>query len=91
MSDQSVPEARNVDVEVLVKQSCHLCEEALAVTAQVSAEFGLKHRTTDIADDAALAAQFAEEIPVLRIDGAVRDFWRFDARRMRRLISEAQQ
>lgn len=90
MTDQRDEAAQEVDVEVLVKQGCHLCEEALSVTAEVCAEFGLSHRSTDITEDAALAARFAEEIPVLRIDGVVRDFWRFDAGRMRRLIAEAQ-
>ncbi|WP_147104108.1 glutaredoxin family protein [Nesterenkonia populi] len=77
------------DVEVLVKPGCHLCQDALAVTAQVCEEFGLEHRTTDITQDAVLAEQFAEEIPVLRIDGVPRDFWRFDSARLRRLLSKA--
>lgn len=77
------------DVEVLVKPGCHLCAEALSVTAEACAEFGLDYRSTDITDDADLAAQFAEEIPVLRINGAVRDFWRFDPTRLRRLLAEA--
>ncbi|WP_300344446.1 glutaredoxin family protein [Nesterenkonia sp.] len=77
------------DVEVLVKPECHLCEEALKVTADACSEFGLQHRTTDISTDPALAQQFAEEIPVLRINGAVRDFWRFDPQRLRRLLREA--
>lgn len=79
----------HVDVEVLVKPDCHLCAEALSVTAEACAEQGLSYRSTDISDDDALAAQFAEEIPVLRINGAVRDFWRFDPKRLRRLLAEA--
>lgn len=77
------------DVEVLVKPDCHLCAAALEVTAEACTEFGIGYRTTDITDDAELAAQFAEEIPVLRIDGAVRDFWKFDPRRLRRLLGDA--
>ncbi|WP_246836311.1 MULTISPECIES: glutaredoxin family protein [Nesterenkonia] len=77
------------DVEVLVKPGCHLCADAVAVTAEVCAEFGLEHRTSDISQDPVLAEQFAEEIPVLRIDGVPRDFWRFDAARLRRMLSEA--
>ncbi|WP_345314538.1 glutaredoxin family protein [Garicola koreensis] len=79
----------HVDVEVLIKPDCHLCAEALRVTAAACAEHGLDYRTTDITDDDALAAQFAEEIPVLRINGAVRDFWMFDPTRLRRLLTEA--
>lgn len=81
--------SNQIDVEVLVRPECHLCEEALRVTAEACAEFGVDYRTTDISQDAELAAQFAEEIPVLRINGAVRDFWKFDSKRLRRLLAEA--
>ncbi len=78
-----------VSVEVLTKQGCHLCEEAVAVTREACAEFGLEHRVVDITEDERLRALHAEEIPVLRIDGKVRDFWRFDPVRLRRLLREA--
>lgn len=78
-----------VDVEVLVKDGCHLCEAALATTAEACAEFGLEHRITDITHDTVLLGQFAEEIPVLRINGTVRDFWKFDPVRLRRLLTQA--
>lgn len=80
-----------VDVEVLTKQGCHLCEEALVVTAGACAELGVGYREVDITDEAELLSLYAEELPVLRINGAVRDFWRFDPQRLRRLIGEAQQ
>ncbi|GAA3283002.1 glutaredoxin family protein [Nesterenkonia halophila] len=76
-------------VEVLTRPGCHLCEEALAVAGEVCAEFALTVREVDISADEELAARHAEEVPVLRIDGAVRDFWRIDPRRMRRLLAEA--
>lgn len=78
-----------VMVEVLTKRGCHLCEEALGVTREACAEFGLEHREVDITEDEQLLSLYAEEIPVLRIDGKVRDFWRFDPVRLRRLLREA--
>lgn len=78
-----------VTVEVLTKQGCHLCEDAVEVTRQACAEFGLTHQIVDITEDQQLRELYAEEIPVLRIDGTVRDFWRFDPVRLRRLIQEA--
>lgn len=80
---------QQVSVEVLTKQGCHLCEEALAVTAAACGEFGLSYTELDISDDDDLRAQYAEEIPVLRINGTVRDFWKFDPARLRRMLSEA--
>ncbi|WP_150461503.1 glutaredoxin family protein [Nesterenkonia ebinurensis] len=81
--------SETVHVEVLTKPGCHLCAEALATTEAVCAEFGLSFTETTIEHDAALAAQFAEEVPVLRINGTIRDFWKFDPARLRRLLAEA--
>ncbi|PRZ14009.1 glutaredoxin family protein [Nesterenkonia sandarakina] len=81
--------SRSVEVEVLTKQGCHLCEEAMAVAREVCAEFSVPVLERDITDDAELLASFAEEIPVLRIDGQVKDFWRIDPHRLRRLLREA--
>ncbi|WP_022873035.1 glutaredoxin family protein [Nesterenkonia alba] len=81
--------SQSVDVEVLVKPGCHLCAEALEVTEAICAELGLDYTQTNVEEDPALATQFAEEIPVLRINGQVRDFWKFDSARMRRLLTEA--
>lgn len=74
---------------MLTKQGCHLCEEAVAVAQEVCAEFSLELTERDITADEELLASFAEEIPVLRIDGRVRDFWRIDPQRMRRLLHQA--
>lgn len=80
---------RGVLVEVLTKPGCHLCEEALAVTAEACAEFGLEPVEVDLSADSEALERHAEEIPVLRIDGRVRDFWRFDPIRLRRMLREA--
>jgi hypothetical protein len=81
-------EIREPLVEVLVKQECGLCEAAVSAAGEVCAEFGLVPRVTDITEDEQMLAQFAEELPVLRIDGAVRDFWRIDRTRLGRLLAE---
>lgn len=76
-------------IEVLTKRGCHLCEQMLATSAEVSAEFGLQVTEVDVTDDPELLDRFAEELPVLRIDGAVRDFWRVDPQRLRRMLAGA--
>lgn len=80
---------RKPDVEVLTRSDCHLCTEALEVTAAVCAELDLTFTETDISTDPSLTAQFGEEVPVLRVDGVMRDFWKFDPVRIRRLLTEA--
>ncbi|GAA1150691.1 glutaredoxin family protein [Nesterenkonia lutea] len=77
-----------VVVEVLTKQGCHLCVDALAAARQVCAEFGIEPLERDITTDEELLSIYAEELPVLLIDGRVKDFWRIDPQRLRRLLSE---
>lgn len=82
-------ESPEVAVDLLTTPGCHLCAEALRVTEEVCAEFGINPEEINIEHDDALRAQFAEEIPVLRINGQVRDFWKIDPVRLRRLLAEA--
>lgn len=74
-------------VQLLTKQGCHLCADAREVVATVTASLGKSWEEVDIATDPALAQRYAEEIPVLLVDGVQRDFWRIDAARLTRLLS----
>lgn len=83
--------ARDIRLTLIGKPGCHLCDDARAVVQGVIAEFDtatdaaprivLDERS--ILDDPKLHARYAEEIPVLLIDGEVHDFWRVDATRLR--------
>jgi glutaredoxin len=75
------------DVELLVKDGCHLCADAMAVVDEVCGRLGVPWRTVDVAGRPDLAERHAEEIPVLLVDGVQRDFWRIDARRLERLLA----
>jgi len=71
------------------KPGCHLCDDAREVVTRVlgeldpqrAADVTLEERS--ILDDRALAEEYAEEIPVLLIDGRVHNHWRIDADRLR--------
>jgi hypothetical protein len=71
------------------KPGCHLCDDARAVVTGVlggldadrSAAVTLEELS--ILDDRVLADRYAEEIPVLLIDGRVHNYWRVDADRLR--------
>jgi hypothetical protein len=75
------------------KPGCHLCDDARDVVTGVlggldadrAAEVTLEERS--ILDDRALADRFAEEIPVLLIDGRVHNYWRIDADRLRAALA----
>ncbi len=74
-------------VVLLTRPECHLCEDARAVVARVTADVGLRWRELSVVEAPALGARFAEELPVLFIDGVQRDFWSIDEARLRRLLS----
>jgi glutaredoxin len=73
-------------VVVLSRPGCHLCADACAVVAAVSAELGVAWQERDISDDSELAAQWGEYIPVVFIDGAVHDWFRVDPHRLRQAL-----
>lgn len=82
LSDAAVPE-----LLLLTRPGCHLCQAAREVLDRVSADLGVPWQERSIADDPELLERFAEEIPVLMIDGVQRDFWQIDESRLRRLLS----
>lgn len=70
-------------IELLGKPGCHLCEDARAVVAQVAGELGEQFVEIDITEDPKLHATWADDIPVVLIDGRQHSFWRVDPDRLR--------
>ena len=71
-------------VELLAKPGCHLCDDARVIVTAVLVEFPdivLEERS--ILDDPALLDAYAEEIPVVLINGRVHTIWRVDPDRLR--------
>ncbi len=73
---------------LLGKPGCHLCDDARAIVTGVLAEFPMvTFAETSILDDPALLDAYAEEIPVVLIDGKVHAVWRVDPARLRKALS----
>jgi hypothetical protein len=81
---------RDIRLTLIGKPGCHLCDDAREVVQAVMTEVNaadaaprvsLEERS--ILDDAALAERYAEEIPVLLVDGEVHDYWRVDPVRLK--------
>jgi glutaredoxin len=71
------------------KPGCHLCDDARVVVEAVAAEFDdVLIDELSILDDAALLERYAEEIPVLLINGRVHNIWRIDPVRLRTALTE---
>ena len=75
--------AERARVVLIGKPGCHLCDEARAVVAQVTAETGDEFEELSILDDPALNERYWEQIPVVLVDGRQHDFWRVDPARLR--------
>ncbi|PPF48069.1 glutaredoxin family protein [Rathayibacter rathayi] len=83
-----------VDVELTLvgKPGCHLCDDARTVIEQVVADLDdevvVAVSEVSILDDPALYERYVEEIPVVLINGRVHTFWRVDPERLRRALLE---
>jgi len=78
-----VPSAPEPRITLIGRPGCHLCDDARVIVTGVAAETGTTVRELSILDDEELAARYAEQIPVVLVDGAVHDFFRVDADRLR--------
>ena len=82
---------RTPEIVLVTKNQCHLCEAARDVVDRVAAEAGLGWSERSIDDDAELHRRFAEEVPVVLVDGIQRDFWKIDEARLRRIVAAARE
>ena len=74
-------------VTLIGKPGCHLCDDARAVVAAVTAELGEEYVELSILDDPDLRARYAEQIPVTLVDGHQHDFWRVSPDRLRTALT----
>lgn len=80
----------NIEVTLLTRPGCHLCEDAHGIIEAVLEDFpraSLIER--DISDDAELTAEYGEKIPVVMIDGSVHAIWRVKDEKLRAALKEA--
>lgn len=85
----------NIELTLIGKPGCHLCEDAEAAVERVLGSFLPNHPSVSVSlaeknilDDAELAARYSEEIPVLLINGKVHNYWRIDEERFSRVLNE---
>ncbi len=59
-----------IDVELLTRAGCHLCDEMKQALKQASRGLDVQLRETDIDTDEWLVARYGNDIPVLFVDGS---------------------
>ncbi len=79
--------SENPRITLIGKPGCHLCDDARVVVERVAEDTGAGWRELSILEDPTLAARYAEEIPVVLVDGKQHDFWRVDEQRLRAALA----
>ena len=68
---------------LLTRPGCHLCDDARTAVEDVLGGFPeVAFEERSIVGDAELEREYAEEIPVVLIDGRVHTIWRVDRARL---------
>ncbi|WP_237199604.1 glutaredoxin family protein [Rothia nasimurium] len=75
-------------IELLTKPGCHLCEAARETTGRVTGGYGLTYTEINVEEHPDLLERHRTEIPVLRVDGEVKDFWQVNAKRLAKIIEK---
>jgi hypothetical protein len=70
-------------VVLLSRSGCHLCDNARAVIARVTAELGEDYEERDIDASPADLGEYSDMIPVTFVDGVQHDFWHVSEDRLR--------
>ncbi len=74
------------EIILITKADCHLCADARSAVDRVVQALGLEWTERSIDDDPALRDRYAEEIPVVLVNGIQRDFWKIDENRLERTL-----
>ena len=76
-------------VVLITKADCHLCAAARVAVGRVTAALGLEWTEELVDHQPELRERYAEEIPVVLVDGVQRDFWKIDEARLERVLQKA--
>lgn len=77
----------SIDVVLMSRAGCHLCEIARDDLGAILPEYGLRARVLDIDTDPELVAEYGERVPVLLLDGDEHACFRIDESALRRALS----
>lgn len=76
-----------IRVRLYTTAGCHLCEQAAALLAAVTAEGGIEVIEQEIAGSATLLERYGDRIPVVSLEGDGAELgWPFDGESLRRFL-----
>ena len=76
-----------VQLTLITRDDCCLCNEMKAIVAEVAAEWGAELQLRDVDADQTLLARFSDEVPVLLVNGRKAFKYRLTAVALRRRIA----
>jgi glutaredoxin len=72
------------------KPGCHLCDDAEVVVRSVLEDFSeVSLEKENILENPDLFQKYAEQIPVLLINGQIHNYWRIDTERLREALARS--
>jgi hypothetical protein len=74
------------EVVLITKADCHLCADARDAVERVTSALGLTWTEQQVDELPELRERYAEEIPVVLVNGVQRDFWKIDEARLERVL-----
>jgi hypothetical protein len=77
------------EIVLITKADCNLCADARDAVGRVTAALGLEWTEQPVDQLPELRERYAEEIPVVLVDGIQRDFWKIDEIRLERVLQRA--
>ena len=84
-----------IQISLIGKPGCHLCEDAKVALAATVATFYGSHPDAEVAvsefnilEDSALAEKYADEIPVVLVNGKMHSYWHIDPARLLAKLAE---
>ncbi|MGC0249968.1 glutaredoxin family protein [Pseudactinotalea sp. Z1748] len=78
-----------VRVELVVREQCHLCEQARRVVRSVCEPAAVDWVEVDVDEDPARQRRYGELVPVVLVDGVQVDYWQIDPDRLRAALQGA--
>ncbi len=70
-------------VVLLVREGCHLCDEALETVRSVCEQAGASWEAVDVDADPELRAEYSDHVPVTFVDGMRHAIWFVEAEKLR--------
>jgi len=84
-----------IQISLIGKPGCHLCDDARGALADTIATFSGSYPDVEVAvsefdilEDSALAEKYADEIPVVLVNGKMNSYWHVDKARLLAKLAE---